>query len=560
MLDATLSDLTVHHPTAEAMRSESAALREALGSASPDGAASALAAWDQRRRTWETWKNLAAIRFAQDTRDASRKADKERWDMLSPVLQEQDVELARVALQAPGRDALLQRFGPHLGALWRSAAQAFEPALADLRREESRLSNSYDELRAGLTIPFRGRDLTLSSIRGFFGDADRTTRCEAIQAEDAAMGRNREALDGLYGELVAVRARMAGVMGLPSFVPLGYRWMKRTDWGPAEAASFRAGVLAHIVPLAAAIRRRRAAALGTAGPTYHDEAVRDLRGVPRPLGGPDDLVAAGAIVMERLGPGPRRFFDGMQRRGMLDLLCRPGKVGGGFAEALPDAGTPFILTNFNGSQDDAIVLIHELGHGYQMYASLAQPLLDFLIPTFEAAEVHSMGAELLAFPHMELVFGDDAERFRQGHLEQALLFLPYSCAVDEFQHHVYEEPSLTAPQRATLWKDMEARWLPWRRYEGMPHYESGRFWQRQLHIYQAPFYYLDYSLAQVCALQLWSRGRKDAADAVATWEQLCALGGSRSFSAALREVGLGLPFDEPVLAGVAGEVRSTIGL
>ena len=560
MPETHLDDLSVLRPDANDLRQEAGELRVQLRNAPPEGAIAAVAAWDQRRRTWETHKNLAAIRFAQNTREPSRKADKEAWDALAPVLQEQDVAFAREGLQAAGRSSVEARFGAHLTSLWSCASQAFEPAIADDRREESRLGNSYDELRAGLVIPLDGVNHTLSSIRGLFGDADRSVRLAAIQAEDRAMGQERARWDGLYDELVTVRHKMARTMGLPSFVPLAYRWMKRTDWGPEQAASFRDGVRRHVVPLASAIRQRRAASVGQPSPTYHDEPVRDLLGVPRPRGTPEEIVVAAGVVMERLGPGPRRFFDGMRRRGMLDLLCRPGKVGGGFAEALPDAGTPFILANFNGSQDDVIVLIHELGHGYQMDRSLAQPLLDFLMPTYEAAEVHSMGLELLAFPHMELLFGQDAERFREGHLEQTMLFIPYSCAVDEFQHRVYEDPGLSPDGRAALWLELEHTWMPWRRYEGMPHYESGRFWQRQLHIFQAPFYYLDYSLAQCCALQLWDLGRTDHGGAVATWEDLCGLGGSESFSGLLRRVGLGLPFDDAVLARVAGSVAQAVGL
>jgi len=203
----------------------------------------------------------------------------------------------------------------------------------------------------------------------------------------------------------------------------------------------------------------------------------------------------------RLGEFFRLANDG----GFLDLACRPGKAAGGFCTGLPTAGMPFVFANFNGTKHDAEVFTHEIGHAYQYWSSRAQPLADYLFPTMESCEIHSMGLELLTWPHMERFFGADAERFRRLHLTESLLFLPYGVAVDHFQHLVYEKPDATPEERHAMWREMEKIYLPWRKYGDLAYPAKGGLWQRQLHIYGAPFYYIDYTLAQVVYFEVLTR-------------------------------------------------------
>ena len=216
-------------------------------------------------------------------------------------------------------------------------------------------------------------------------------------------------------------------------------------------------------------------------------------------------------MFSALGQDFSKFYGLMERRELMDLEAREGKVSGGFCESLPEHQVPFIFANFNGTQDDVNVFTHECGHAFQCWsAAQTQELRDYGWPTMEACEIHSMGLELLTYNEMERFFGEDAERFRQGHLEDAILFLPYGALVDEFQHEVYARPELSSDERAALWQELESKWLPDRTYVDTPNFAGGRFWQRQGHLFHMPFYYIDYCLAQVCALQLWSMYLKDA--------------------------------------------------
>lgn len=560
MLHASLPSIPVHRPAPAALDQSHHDRLRVLASAEASALPTVLAEWEQSRRDFETQRTLAAIRFSQDTREPAHKADRQFFDDLAPTVQEHDTAFLRALLSTPLQDALNEASAPRARELWALAISAFDPAITQSRRDEAHLVSRYDEIRASIRFDVRGESHSLASVRGLYGRADRSLRHDAARAESRGFDPHRDELDEIFDRLVRLRTGMAHTLSLPNFVPLGYRWMRRTDWGPSDAAAFRAAVLEDIVPLAAKIRARRASTLGINDLAFHDEGVRDDRGVPRPVGDAAWVMQRAEEVCEAIHPELGHFFRTMRDRAFFDLEVRPGKVGGGFATPVPGAGLPFIFANWNGSQDDVVVLMHELGHGFQMMRSLAHRHWDFVIPTEEAAEVHSMSLELLSFPHMERFFGDDAARFRAGHLEHNLLFLPYACLIDAFQHEVYGQPTLGAAGRAELWRDLEARFLPWRRYDDTPWMASGRFWQRQLHLFHAPFYYLDYALAECCALQLWSVAQHDATVAVDRWYQLCGIGGSQSFTAGLASAGLENPMLPGALRRIASEAARVLDL
>jgi M3 family oligoendopeptidase len=258
--------------------------------------------------------------------------------------------------------------------------------------------------------------------------------------------------------------------------------------------------------------------------------------------------------------GLGEFFRGMVESGLMDLKTRDGKAGGGFCTSFPSEGQPYIFANFNGTKGDVDVFTHEMGHAYQNYQSRNLPLHDYGWPTADACEVHSMGLEYLTFPQMGRFFGDDADRYRGLHLAQAILFLPYGCAIDHFQHLVYDSPGASAAERHAMWLEVEKMYLPWRDHGDLPHVGKGGFWQIQRHIYLCPFYYIDYTLALTCALQIWAKSTTDRASAVETYEGLCRRGGEAPFQALVRSAGLTSPFDPGALGGAVAQVKSFLDL
>jgi len=245
---------------------------------------------------------------------------------------------------------------------------------------------------------------------------------------------------------------------------------------------------------------------------------------------------------------------------LTDLVTRAGKAGGGYCTKLAAYGVPFVFTNFNGSKGDITVLMHELGHAFQGYRSRDQHVVDYLTPTMDAAEVHSMSLEYLSWPFMERFFGAGAQTYRESHLSEALLFLPYGVAVDHFQHLIYERPNATPAERHAMWKSMEQRYLPWRTYGDLARPNAGAFWQGQPHIYRAPFYYIDYTLALCCALQMWVSAHDDPAGTLERYVALCGRGGEAAFQNLVTSAGLTSPFDPAALAGVAERAQAVLGL
>lgn len=281
-----------------------------------------------------------------------------------------------------------------------------------------------------------------------------------------------------------------------------------------------------------------------------DEAVHDPAGNPKPNGDHDWMMDRATEMFAQLGPSMGDFFSQMRAGNFMDLKSREGKAGGGFCDVLPGFGMPFIYANFNGTMQDVRVFTHEMGHAFQTYSSLNQPLIDYVMATMESCEIHSMGLEFLTWPQMDLFFGDAAARFRRTHLTQLLLFLPYGMAVDHFQHLVYARPDASPDDRAAMWQEMEQLYLPWLNWGDLAHPAGGRRWQAQLHIFGSPFYYIDYALALTCALQLWVRAAEDRDAAMNSYLVLCRRGGDAPFGQLVRSIGLTSPFEQGCLKEV----------
>jgi len=240
----------------------------------------------------------------------------------------------------------------------------------------------------------------------------------------------------------------------------------------------------------------------------------------------------------------------------MDQINRKGKATGGYCTYIGAFQSPFIFSNFNGTSGDIDVLTHEAGHAFQVYSSRNIGINEYNWPTYEACEIHSMSMEFFTWPWMSLFFEEDTEKYWFSHLANAICFLPYGVAVDEFQHVVYENPDLSPQARNKAWKAIEQKYLPHRDYDGQSYLESGAYWQKQTHIFASPFYYIDYTLAQICAFQFWSRDRNDHATAWKDYVSLCQQGGSRSFLELVKLAGLESPFQPGCLQQVMEPLKS----
>ena len=553
-------DVSAPTPDLDALAARVGALEADLGRAAKvEECLEVVRVWDGLRREVGTYSSLVHLRFNQDTTDPERKAARQAWDEAEPRWTELEVTMKRALLAHPLRPELEEAIGRQAFALWESDVLAFDPAIkADLARE-SALGAEYTELLASAELSFDGETLNLSSIQKYRQHADTGLRHGAEQVTWAWFEANGEALDRIYDDLVHLRTSMARRLGFDDFVGLGYRRMCRVDYDRADVERLRAAVRDDVVPLATELRRRQAAALGVERLYAWDEYVHDHRPSPAPGGDHDWMLARAREMFDAMGElGP--FFRHMDDGGFLDLADRKGKAGGGFCTSFPTHGMPFVYANFNGTKGDVEVFSHEMGHAFQSWKSRDLPLSDYHWPTYESAEVHSMSLEFLTGPHMERFFGDDAGRFRHNHLTDAILFLPYGTAVDHFQHEVYTRPDLTPAERHDLWLSMERAYLPWRDWGDLAYPAKGGRWQHQRHIYLAPFDYIDYVLAQTCALQFWVRAERDPAGALGDFVALCERGGQAPFQELVRSAGLRSPFDEGCLTEVVGRARAALGV
>jgi M3 family oligoendopeptidase len=555
------NDMMVVEPKVDEIKNEFAAIGEAFDQA-PDAAGrrAAVETWDALRKRLSTWGALVHLQFAQDTRDAERKKRREYADSIRPKLQEFDVDLMKKLLASEHRGELEADFGKHAFALWETEISTFDPVIEQDLVDEANLDAEYTELLSGAELEFRGEKLNLPGITKYFEDSDRATRHDAYQTYWNWFGAQSEQLDRIYDDMVKLRHSMAQKLGYPDFVELGYRRMCRIDYNRKDVERFRDQVREIVVPLCEKIKDRQTERIGVDKLMVWDEPVHDPAGNPRPKGDHDWMVERATEMFNEMGSGLDEFWAVMRDRGLIDLKTREGKAGGGFCTSFPEHGVPFIYANFNGTKGDVEVFTHEMGHAFQNWKSRGLKPIDYHWPTSETCEIHSMSLEFLTYPHMEKFFSSDAERFRDVHLTGSLTFLPYGVAVDHFQHLVYENPTATPAERNGMWREVEQMYLPWRDYGDLAYPATGAFWQRQLHIYGSPFYYIDYTLAQVCALQFWTRSLNDMGEAMDAYVKLCERGGEAAFQTLARSAGLHSPFEDGALDEVAQKSAATLGL
>lgn len=552
-------DISAPPPDLEALARRVSGLVDALVTEhrSVDACLETVRAWDTLRREVRTYSVLVGLRFQQNTADPEHKRERARWGEQEPRWTELVVSMKRALLAHPLRAELERALGAQAFALWESEVLAFHPAIKADLANESKLGAEYVALEASAELELGGERLSLSSIVKHRQSGDRLVRHDAERAQWAWFERNGAELDRFFDDLVHLRTAMAQRLGFSDFVELGYKRMCRVDYDRADVERLRAGVRQHVVPLAEELRRRQAHALGLDRLMAWDENVQDAAGSPAPLGDHDWMLARAREMFDEMGEfGP--FFRRMADGGFLDLEHRKGKAGGGFCTHFPTHGMPFVYANFNGTKLDVEALTHEMGHAFQSHQSRNLGLLDYLWPTYESAEIHSMSLEFLTWPHMERFFGNGADRFRRMHLTETILFLPYGAAVDEFQHEIYARPELSSAERHELWRSLERTWLPWRDWGDLAYPARGGRWQSQRHIYLKPFYYIDYVLARTCALQFWVHAQRDRDAAMCDYVRLCQRGGEVPFQELARSAGLTSPFDDGCVADVVSQARAAL--
>ena len=538
------SQLPYQRPDLDAIRERTAAILSRIASAgSAQEQIDAYLDYEQLNRETDTACTLASIRHSIDTRDAFYDQENDYVDQISPTLQELHQQISRALLESPFRKELERQMG---GLLFRNleiTMRAMKPEILELMQEENRLCSDYQKLYASAMVDWEGEKLPLPKLGPFKQSLDRSVRQAAFAAEGRWFDQHQQELDQLYDKLIENRTAQGRAMGYENYIPLGYDRLGRNCWGPSEAAAFREQIARDMVPLVAEVKRDQERRLGVDKLKFYDEPLIFPDGNAVPQGSAEDILAAGREMYRQLSPETAEFVDFLYDCELLDVRSKEGKAPGGYCTGLPLYKAPFIFSNFNGTSGDVDVLTHEAGHAFAAYRTTRMDCLDALKnPTMEACECHSMSMEFLTAPWHEKFFGPLTKKYEISHCADALIFIPYGCMVDEFQHRMYENPQLTPAQRNEIWLELEGKYRPWIDFADLPFYSRGAGWQRQLHIYLSPFYYIDYCMAQTVAFQFWQASLADREDAWRRYLRFVDGAGIKTFQELVEDAGLRLPY------------------
>ncbi len=509
---------------------------------------------------YTTAANLASIRYTCDTRDPYWQAEQDFFDTNGPTVSNATVGIYRAILANPHVGALAEAFGSTCLPGMKNAVLSVDSRVTALQQEANALSSIYQRLYGGALVELDGKRLTIPQLGPYKESLDGATRRAAYEAEAGYFDAHRREFDELYERTVKNYNAQAAALGYPDYGALSYARMNRIGYGPEEIRAFRDQVAKDLVPLLCEVAARRARRAGIDKPTFADLNVAFPDGNPVPVKGYDVRMAAARRMYHELSPETGEFIDFMQDNGLFDVLSRPGKAAGGYMTSLPKYKAPFIFANWNDTSGDVDVLTHEAGHAFEGYLAARDERMpeDLKCPAMESAEIHSMAMEFLTAPWHGLLFGPDTPKYALAHAEDSLLFLAYGCEVDEFQHIMYRHPSLTPDQRNDVWLRLERKYRPWVDFDGLPFYGRGAGWQRQLHIYEMPFYYIDYCLSTMAALQFFLLGEADHADAWQRYLRLVRRGGLASYTELCAAAGLRTPFEPGSVKAIARPVADWI--
>jgi len=516
----------------------------------------AMSAINKLRTEYDTVHTIASIRHSIDTNDEFYKTENDYYDEVDPIVLEFINDYYRALVGSKFRAELEKKWGKQLFQLAELSLKTFSPEIIEDLQLENKLQTEYTQLIASAKIQFEGEERTLAQLVPFMQSTDRDLRKRAEEARSGFMAENEEKLDRIYDDMVKVRTRIAKKLGYNNFVELAYARMNRTDYNAEMVANFRAQVLEHIVPVTTKLKERQRNRIGVEQLLYYDENISFKSGNATPKGDPDWIVKGGEKMYAELSPETDEFFSFMQNNELMDLVSKKGKQSGGYCTYIGDYGAPYIFSNFNGTSGDIDVLTHEAGHAFQVYESRRFLVPEYSFPTYEACEIHSMSMEFFTWPWMDLFFEEEADKYRFEHLASGLIFIPYGVTVDEFQHFVYENPDASPAERKQAWRDIERKYLPHRNYEDNEYMERGGFWQKQGHIFSTPFYYIDYTLAQICAFQFWKKMHENREEAWSDYLHLCRQGGSLSFTELVKVAGLISPFEDGCVTSVIGSIEN----
>lgn len=444
---------------------------------------------------------------------------------------------------------------------WRSEVDLFREENVPLETEVTKLANEYDKISGAMMVNFEGHEYTPQQMARFQEKTDRSIRERAWEATSNRRMLDVEPVENIFDQMLGLRTRIARNAGLDDYRSFIWKAYKRFDYTPDQCLRFADAIAESVVPLVKELNRERCRDLGIAALRPWDLAV-DPRNRPALEPFKEDSIAdfveKTRLIFDRLSPALAEDFDSLRQRDNLDLASRKGKQPGGYQCNLEEAREPFIFMNAAGLQRDVEVLLHEGGHAFHSLAAKDEPLTFLRSAPMEFCEVASMSMELLGADHFDVFYNDaDAARAKRTLIEGIIRFLPWMATIDSFQHWIYTHEGHTPQERTAEWLSILDRFsgdVDWSGYES----SRATIWQKQLHLFQYPFYYIEYGIAQLGALQLWMKSRLDPRQALSNYRAALALGGTKPLPELFATAGIQFDFSTKTLLPLMDALREEL--
>lgn len=489
--------------------------------------------------------NIAYIRHTIDTSDEFYDKENEFLNEKTPELMPSLLAFSNAVYDSRFKPDFEAEFGEQMFAEIELRRKSFSEKNIPLLQKEARLCNEYEKIIASADILFDGKHLNLYGIMSYFENPDRNVRHDAYKAYSKFYESNEENFERIWDELIKVRTEMGKNLGFENYIPLGYMNQGRTDYDEKDVAAFREQVREELVPFCAKLYEAQAKRIGVDKVKAYDEAYLFNDGNAVPVGDDDFLIEQAREMYHDMSKETGEFVDFMLGHDLLDVKNKPKKASTGYMTGLNSIKAPFVFSCFNHTTGDVQVLTHEFGHAFAGYMAMRnQPVSTYYSESTDIAEIHSMSMEQFAYPYAEKFFGDKADKFRFSHLQEALTFVPFGVAVDEYQHIVYANPELTPKQRTAEWKKLEEKYMPWREYDDIDFFARGGWWYHKIHIFLYPFYYINYTLTTMGAMEFKKKMHEDKESAWRDYLNLCKVGGSLGYKETLKYANLSLPFEK----------------